>query len=279
MKNKVIILTLLFGSFWFSACENVEKVDQISNETTDLISTEDVSSIVNIIELYNTDDVEEATSNETKNTMDKGKCFEVIFYPNENGENWPKSWTIDFGDGTCIKPNGIVRSGKIHITLTDCWRNVGSLRTITFEDFYINYNHLEGTKTIENIGLNEDGYPTWEWKVMDGKITDTTGIVTTWNSTRYSVMIEGADTWEFYDDIYEVSGGGSGTYDNIPFTVEITSPLVYQYECRFPVSGIIQITINDTDVIIIDFGDGECDNIATKQIGDTIEEITLCKNQ
>lgn len=270
MKNKTIILSLLFGIFWFLSCENTEKLNQ--NNT-------DVGSIVDMIELFNTEDVEEATSTDTKSDPENGRCFEVIFYPNENGENWPKSWTIDFGDGTCVKPNGIVRSGKIHITLTDCWRNEGSLRTITFEDYYVNYNHLEGTKTIENTGLNEDGNPTWEWNIIDGKITYQDGLVITWNSTRYSVMVEGADTWAFDDNVYEVSGGGSGTNAGVPFTVEITSPLVYIYACRFPVSGIIQLTTEGAETIIIDFGDGECDNIATKQVGDTVEEITLCKNQ
>jgi hypothetical protein len=198
-----------------------------------------------------------------------------VYYPNENGENWPKIRSINYVD--CEKPNGTIINGTINVTLTDCWRNEGSLRTLVFEEFYINDNHVEGTKTIENTGLNENENPTWEWKIIDGKITNAEGSVSTLNSSRYSELVEGAETWTFSDNVFEVTGEGSGTIDEVAYTVEITSPLVYIFKCRFPVSGILTINIEGNEPIIINYGDGECDNIATKQIGEEIEEIVLCK--
>jgi len=269
MKNKVvIILSLLLGLFYLSSCESTNNIAKLDNN--------DVSSIVNMIDLYNTDDVEESTV-ETKSTEEFEKCFEVIRYPNEGGEVWPITWTVDFGEEGCISHHGTIRTGKIHVTLTDCWRNEGSLRTIIFEDFYVDNNHIEGTKTIENTGLNENSNPTWEWNILDGKVTDEDGVVKTLSVTRYSEMVEGAETWGFFDDIYEVTGAGSGTNDGQAFTVEITTPLRYEFGCMFPVSGIIEIVVENADTIIIDYGDGECDKTVTKRVGNNVEEITLGK--
>src|SRR5690554_121285 len=72
-------------------------------------------------------------------------CLTVTIHENETGEFWPRSWTLDYGDENCETFNGNLRRGKIHVKLSDWWRNQGSFREITFEDYYFNDNNLQGT--------------------------------------------------------------------------------------------------------------------------------------
>ena len=57
--------------------------------------------------------------------------------------------------------------------------------------------------------------------------------------------------------------------------MEIIKPLRYKYGCWYPLSGSLEIT-SGGETVIIDYGDGDCDNIATMQIGNADPvEITL----
>ena len=268
---KLLVVALITSGLFLSSCE------QTDNELTKA-SDDAIQSILGIADLYNTDDAEEATSDDgTKSVVENpDACFNLIIHENEDGEFWPRSWTLDFGGENCENFNGVMRRGMIHVSLTDCWRNEGSLRTISYEDFYVNDVQLEGVKTIENTGLNEAENMTWVRKMTDGKLTYEDGTNTTWNCERFSELVEGGDTWLFRDDIYMVTGGGNGiNQEGLTFSVEITVPLAYVFACRFPVSGELTIIIEGSEAVIIDFGDGECDKIATQTIGDEVTEIEL----
>lgn len=66
---------------------------------------------------------------------------------------------------------------------------------------------------------------------------------------------------------------GDGNYEKV-----ITKPLVKIDACKFIVEGTIEYRMDNVVVAIIDFGNGECDNIATKTVdGETIE-FTLDKD-
>ncbi len=264
---KLVIAAVIAGSFFFASCE------QTDNELTKA-TDESVQSILNITDLSNTEDLEEATSDDgTKAETAFPGCFDLII--NDDTTVW-RSWTLDFGTDGCESFNGILRQGKINITLTDRWFNEGSLRTISFEDFYVDSVHLEGIKTIENTGLNEAGNMTWTRKMTEGKLTYLDGSSTTWNCERYSERVEGGDTWVFSDDVYLVTGGSNGlNQDGLAFTTEITVPLKYVFGCRFPVSGELTINIEGSEPVVINFVDGVCDNLATQTTGDETVEIEL----
>lgn len=61
------------------------------------------------------------------------------------------------------------------------------------------------------------------------------------------------------------------------FQKVITKPLVKRDDCKYVVEGTIQFLKGDKIVAIIDFGDGSCDNLATKTIGDKVIVFTLDK--
>lgn len=57
----------------------------------------------------------------------------------------------------------------------------------------------------------------------------------------------------------------------------ITSPMVKLEDCKYIVAGTIEFYKGDNIVATIDFGDGTCDNVATKIVGDELTEFKLDK--
>ena len=80
-----------------------------------------------------------------------------------------------------------------------------------------------------------------------------------------------------WDDVYLISGTESAPIAfGIDFTATITDPLRRELDCRWPTSGTRVISTADHPDREIDFGDGECDNIATVTVdGDSFELITV----
>jgi len=62
----------------------------------------------------------------------------------------------------------------------------------------------------------------------------------------------------------DIALDGDGRFEKV-----ITKRLIKPDDCRFIVSGTIEYLLNGELVAIIDYGDGTCDNIATKTVGGT----------
>ncbi len=69
-------------------------------------------------------------------------CATVTITP---ATGFPKTIVIDFG--VSCTHNGITRSGKINIVLTDSVRKSGSQATMTFTNYFVNMYKVEGTYT------------------------------------------------------------------------------------------------------------------------------------
>lgn len=189
---------------------------------------------------------------------------------------YPNTLTIDFGTG-CTGYNGRVKSGQIIVEETGAYHDIGSVRTVTPQDFYVDDYHIEGSRTVTNAGLNEESQMYWTIAV-EHTVTNPEGGVATWTANRVRTLIEGGDTEGCMDNVISTTGGASGVAPNgEAFTSTITSPLIKRMDCRWPVSGVEELSIEGRDgVRTIDFGNGECDDKATVTTpnGDT-REITI----
>jgi len=263
-KITLATLSLLIIALLFNSCK---KEDQVI-----VIDSENVTSIAKTIGSFNTDFFEQQA---TDFKSSKCHCLDIIHHENESGEFWPFKLTFDFGEENCEFMAGIFSRGKIHYSLTDNWLNEGAVKSFVFDDYYINDINIFGTKTFTNTGYNEEQHLTWEIVIAESGIKDTLGHEKTWNATLYAEFVEGSfkDTKCHYS--YLITGSGSGTYNGIPYTAEITEALLFEFGCWYPKSGIMTINIG-SETVIIDYGEGECDNKATMQIGDQEPvEITL----
>ena len=87
--------------------------------------------------------------------------------------------------------------------------------------------------------------------------------------------LNGFGTAETDDDQFLKTGGGTITVDNtMTFERNITEALFIDRTCRYPLSGVVEIT-KDGEIMSINYGDGECDNMATVTKDGIEEEIDL----
>jgi hypothetical protein len=177
---------------------------------------------------------------------------------------FPRTLTIDFGDVNCLCNDGRYRRGKIDITFTGKYREPGTIITHGFENYFVNDKSVGGSKVVTNMGLNENGNLNFTIEVT-GIIQkpDSSGTFT-WNSSRVREWIQGSDTPNRWDDIYLVTGTANGARPNgLTWEREIMTPLRVELACRFIVSGTVELHPEGRPVSLLDYGNGDCDNIAT----------------
>jgi hypothetical protein len=176
---------------------------------------------------------------------------------------------------------GLEKKGVVTIYMSDTITNVDAYYIVTIENMTMGQREISKTATFTNLGLNADE----NW-VISYELSSTTTFEK--DGEEYTIVrelagerewLDGFDTPQMTDDIFLLSGSGTITVnDVITFTKEITTPLMIDRACRFPLSGIVEITRND-EIMTIDFGTGECDNIALVTKEGESEEIELNSGQ
>lgn len=189
---------------------------------------------------------------------------------------FPRELTIDFGEENCLCNDGRYRRGKIIITFTGRYRMPGTVITHGFEDFYVNDNKVEGTKVVTNMGKNDSGHTYFTIEVVGVIYKANDGETISWNSSRAREWVEGEDTRFRRDDVYLITGTADGIRANgETWTKEIINALRVELDCRYIVSGTMEIQPENRLLRILDYGDGECDNIATVLINGVTYTIYL----
>lgn len=199
-------------------------------------------------------------------------------------------WTIIFGtETTPCKFRGHYLKGKIILTRTR-GTTFPKTMTITYSNFYINDNNIDGTATWtrEMVGtIDVDLHPKTTFTMTEMKLTTSKGTYTR-NGNRIREMIEGFDTRAILsDNVFKTYGTFTTTHPNgtvFSSLIESETPLIHKTACSlldtpmpFPVSGVLKLTKNPHSATI-NYGSGACDNLATLSIdgGEPIE-ITLGK--
>ncbi|MCB0762314.1 MAG: hypothetical protein KDC12_12380 [Flavobacteriales bacterium] len=195
-----------------------------------------------------------------------GTCIDAITV---DTSATPMLLIIDFGTDDCESSDGRIRKGIIHVTFTGRYREPGTVITYEPQNYSVDGFVVNGTKTITNLGENGLGNLEFSIEVSDAQIVAPDNAYTiTWESSRIREWVEGDNSWFLIDDVYEITGSASGVNRNgIPFTAHITSPLRAEVVCPYIVSGTIEITPEDLETRIVDFGGGECNNTGTITVG------------
>lgn len=202
-------------------------------------------------------------------------CFTVTVTP-KTLHQFPKTVTLDFGDG-CVGVDGKLRKGSLVAIFTGPVLVPDNNVLVTFNDYSEDSFALAGTLTIQNTSTT--GKFGWSMEVLHGKITNTeSGEWKAWEGKRTHTQIEGNETpFNLQDDIYQITGKANGSSSNgNSWTSEITEPLIMKFTCKWPVKGILKIDRNDDPhSVMLNFGDGSCDNKATVSYMGISKEITL----
>jgi hypothetical protein len=193
----------------------------------------------------------------------------------------PDSMVINYGMGTHFS-NGRVLSGEMIIHNTEEANGNSFMREITYHNFSVDSMMLSGTTTMEiTNGFNGGKMHNVSEDIW---ITLSDGSVVHRQSEISREWIEGESTPLVQtDDKMQITGYVSNTIiENGVETVykkEIVEPLVKTTSCRYFVSGIIELTSGGNVVATLNYGDGECDDVATlSKTGEEPVDILLSEN-
>lgn len=197
----------------------------------------------------------------------------VTFEP-EDPNVYPKTIYVDFGeDGMYFGRKGNYYQGVVIIYQNDFPWNYNAQQSYSFENFYVNFEKLEGKKITTNLNEKDnkrlDISQNFEWHKEKRTVTI--------DSHRLRERLSTNDTgysgyWQ--DDIFSYTGE-SIIYDSEgnKYSITIKEPLVFFADYPYFVKGIYVLSLKGGD-IIYDFGEGERDNIVyvTQYTGETYKK-------
>jgi len=198
-------------------------------------------------------------------------CIDTIIVDTTSN---PRTILIDFGTNDCVGNDGRIRKGKLHVRYTGRYREPGTVITITPENYSVNGNSVQGEKRIENLGYNNNGQLHFAISANGTVTAPGNAWSISWTANRTRTWVEGQDTPAWIDDVYEITGNGTGVNRNgIPYTLTITQALRAKLSCAWLVSGRITLQPQDYDTRYIDFGNGACDSGFTVTVNDETYQL------
>lgn len=193
------------------------------------------------------------------------------------GHVFPKTITIDYGEGIELI-NGRIISGIVQILVSAPPRSLGATRAVSFEEFYIDSINIDGDilKTCTDSTENS------------GEFTSIADLIFTFTDESYitrhaerTTLFEGLATPpDFSDDVLTITGfAESESSEGLSFSRVIVEPLIKPATCRFIVQGIVNFYRNNELFAELNYGDGECDDIAIITKDGETRQITLGKRR
>ena len=269
LQNYLIAFAIITFTAGISSCKKNNTAPPSSSEiqtTIDLSTDQAISDNLNadaenvLNEASVDNNFSGSTSVGVTTTMGVLSCATVTV----SSGNFPKTITIDFGTG-CSSNDGINRSGKINITLSDSLRHSGSTAVMTFTNYYVSGFKKEGTITWTNTTQN--GIRSWQRKCENGKITAPDGHFWLHSGTQAVVQTAGSDTpSDLTDDVFSYTGTATVTNSSGESrTATILNALEKKVDCANIDKGTIKIQ-GPNHYATLDYGDGTCDRIATISI-------------
>jgi hypothetical protein len=269
-------MLLISGVGIFSSCQKdgmVNVSDDITSATAEAFADNEsakMDDIVNIV-AYN-------TTSDVRGLFDQLPACATVTY---DTLVTPKSVKIDFGTTPCFSDwDSKYRTGVINISWTGPMKEPGTVKTLTTLDYYVGSSidqmvKFDFSKTVTNMGLNANGNVHFAIFVPSATITLVDGSIITWTSERDREWIKGIDTADPNDDAFLITGESSGV-DNLgqSFLAVITEPLL-KNACPFIVSGIKAVTHGPNPTRFIDYGNGDCDNMAVVKVNNSTRVIHL----
>lgn len=259
MKRFSILMIAALASLTFASCQK-------DNTSTDPLESTTVDD--NQVTSY----VDDATNEINDVTMksDNSQSAALAAFATDSTAS-SRTVAITFSGDTIIKTvtyvnwanpyanNGHIKNGVIRIAILGGPLQSTFLRIATFQNFSIDGNAIEGTRTITKTSDN-----VYTYTLTGGKVTFTDGTTYTRTSSQTRTWVDGFNTpFNIWDDIWTIEGSETGVNrTGMAYTHTIVNPLMIKLNCRWIVSGTIDITVG-TETATVDYGDGACDNQAT----------------
>lgn len=178
------------------------------------------------------------------------------------GGAFPKTIVIDFGTGCTA--NGVTRSGKVNIVLSDSVSNTGSTATMTFTNYHVQNFKVEGSIIWTNTTTTS---LSWSREIDNGKVTAPNGYYWLHEGTKNVVQSGGATTpFNLLDDVYSVTGSHTVTNpQGVSRSATVLEALEKKVICSNLTKGKMKLQ-GPNHYAVIDYGDGTCDRVASISI-------------
>ncbi|TRX22810.1 hypothetical protein [Flavobacterium franklandianum] len=289
MKTKFLLFVTMLSVAVFIGCNSNESVDGTTTSAAitadETVINAEIDATVDDVSIIAEDqfDMQKSSGAKTSAGMKSMLPLCATITSVLANDTWTR--TVDFGTQGCALPNGNSVKGKIIISFS---KNFATpIRTISYklEGFYHNDKLIEGSKTIthelKTSDLLSDIHPVTTHSI-DVKVTFPDGKIYSRIGTRVREMVEGFATmtnWEDY--VFKVWGYHITAFPNgskYTCTTQKTTPLLIKMSCKmpYPVSGVVEIVKNDATATL-DFGNGDCDKLATITAQGVSKEIVLRK--
>lgn len=274
MKRSNVIFAaclMMMAAINFTSCQKDD-----GNDTDPLVTTMQEGDEVDSYFDETMSEVDELTyESNSKSQMDMA----VINSMGQGTRTRKTSWEGDIRVDTVTYNNFVngnarferVKNGQIIIRTTGHYLGETFIREVSFNNFTINGNLIEGNKRIQKTSQY-----TYEIQLENGKVTFTDGTTHTRTMTRTRTMVEGYNTpYYIWDDVYTIEGSSTGVNrQGNAYTHQITNALMVRMDCRWIVSGTFTVSVNNNS-ITLDYGNGVCDNMATVTINGRAYEVRL----
>lgn len=180
-----------------------------------------------------------------------------------------RSLTINFNGRACTDTK--FRQGQAIFTWTGSWSNAGrGIVNFRTSNYFVNGNQHRIRGTVSNNSPGGTANPSYTVVCTDSILyANTIGIATfSGNTTRTWTSGNAAGSPADYTQFrFAVSGSGSGNSSRplaYIFNIGNTpTPLLTLPSCAYFVSGRIDVTPQGRSLRTLDFGSGNCDNLAT----------------
>jgi hypothetical protein len=290
MKKKILLFGMILSIQAFTSCsQDSNSATEATVTSNDVAATQKMDNAIDDVSLIADNQYEISEGSTTgKSVVSYFSILPSCATISDLGSSISERViTITFGtaDTPCVF-RGHSLKGQIILT-----RTIGTTfpktMTVTYNNFYVNENKLEGTSTWkrEMLGSGENLHPKTTFTMTGMTLTTTAGVYTR-NGDRVREMTAGFLTRQSpTDDIHSTYGTFTTTHPNgTVFTslIEATTPLIHKTACNlipvpmpFPVSGILKLSKN-SHYATTDYGTGDCDNLAMLSIdGGVATPITL----
>lgn len=208
-----------------------------------------------------------------------GECASVEFDTvRAPGSTLAKRVTITFNPTTACR-DGKTRSGQIIVTWFGFIREenmqAGRAVLIRTNNYVVNGNQVKSRRSILTL-LTAGQPPVQNVEARDTVIRANGAGTVTNASNRQRRWVQGFFTMNPFDDVFTVTGQSTGTNRRgETYSAGITTPIRIERACRWPVSGVLEVRSGDRPTRQLDFGAGNCDNLAILRIGDRSKTIQL----
>ena len=266
MRSKLLMMLAAFGVLFLASC-NEDQESPFSQNEEDIANTEaELDADFEDIDNITLESMETNVYSSSPGARVAGRRHHVPDCAEVTHNFEEMSITIDFGD-ECELRNGKVLSGIIFITYTDRKFMPGAIITTTLQDFYVDGKLIEGTRVVENISASLEDNPTFHITLTDGKVTLEDGTFATREADKTVMWIRAENPLLDEFHVLEGSTANGANFEGVEYSINVVETIVYKNLCgdefiKAPVSGVKQVIKGDKEYII-DFGDGECDTLAT----------------